>query len=65
MYVTNCYLLTCKEIYKEVINVLTQDNIQLPSLREKEDDVPVITGDIMEELKILMQTSTAIWVALF
>ena len=48
-----------KVIYKEVINVLTQDNIQLPSLREKEDDVPVITGDIMEELKILMQHSQA------
>ena len=54
-----------KVIYEEVKNVLIQDNIQLPSLREKEDDVPVITGDIMEELKILMQTSTAIWVALF
>ena len=40
--------------------MLTQDNnIQLPSLREKEDDVPVITGDIMEELKILMQHSQA------
>ena len=37
----------------------TQENIQLPSLREKEDDVPVITGDIMEELKILMQHSQA------
>ena len=49
-----------KAIYEEVKNVLTQDNnIQLPSLREKEDDVPVITGDIMEELKILMQHSQA------
>lgn len=37
----------------------TQENIQLPSLREKEDDVPVVTGDIMEELKILMQHSQA------
>lgn len=31
-----------------------RDNIMLPTLREKEVEVPVLEGDLMEQLKILM-----------
>lgn len=34
-----------------------QDTVMLPSLREKEDGLPVLNGDLMEELKLLMQHS--------
>ena len=36
-----------------------QEEIMLPGLREKEMNVPTMNGDIMEELKILMQHSQA------
>ena len=34
-----------------------RDNIMLPTLREKEVDVPILEGDLMEQLKVLMQHS--------
>ena len=34
-----------------------QDRIMLPSLREKETELPIINGDLLEELKIVMQQS--------
>lgn len=36
-----------------------QDRIMLPSLREKETELPTINGDLLEELKIAMQRSQA------
>ncbi len=45
-----------REIIKEYQKSV-RDNIMLPTLREKVVDVPVIDGDIMEQLKILMQHS--------
>lgn len=45
-----------REIIKEYQKSV-RDNIMLPTLREKVVDVPVIDGDIIEQLKILMQHS--------
>lgn len=36
---------------------MEQDTIILPTLREKETELPAINGDIMEELKMVMQQS--------
>lgn len=47
---------------REIIRAYQQsvrDNILLPTLREKEVEVPVLEGDLMEQLKILMQHSQA------
>lgn len=47
---------------KEIIKAYqksVRDNIMLPTLREKELDVPALEGDLMEQLKILMQHSQA------
>ena len=45
-----------KEIIKEYQKSV-RDNIMLPTLREKEVELPILEGDIMEQLKILMQHS--------
>ena len=45
-----------REIIKEYQQTV-RDNIMLPTLREKEAELPVLEGDIMEQLKILMQHS--------
>ena len=36
---------------------MQQDKIMLPSLREKETELPTIDGDLVEELKLVMQQS--------
>ncbi len=45
-----------KKVIREYQETL-RDNIMLPTLREKEMELPILDGDIMEELKILMQHS--------
>jgi putative GTP pyrophosphokinase len=43
------------DAYKKAVD----DSVMLPTLREKQIEVPVLDGDIMEQLKILMQHSQA------